>query len=61
VFPPGGADAKKGLFALDRIDLFNLLCLPTADDQNPDVLGRAAAYCQKRRAFLLIDPLLGCK
>ena len=53
--PPGGSDKKTGLFALDKIDLFNLLCLPTAEDPNRDVLGPAAAYCQKRRAFLLID------
>ncbi|HEX5757585.1 MAG TPA: phage tail sheath subtilisin-like domain-containing protein [Thermoanaerobaculia bacterium] len=48
-----------GLFALDSVDLFNLLCLPAAADLPPAelraVYTAAAAYCEERRAFLLID------
>lgn len=49
---------KKGLYALEKIDLFNLLCIPPYqnDDVEPEVIGSAAAYCEKRRAMLLIDP-----
>jgi phage tail sheath protein FI len=55
----------KGLFALDKVDLFNVLCIP------PDILGRdllpageisdfnsnVLQYCKDRRAFYIIDSL----
>jgi hypothetical protein len=48
-----------GLFALDSVDLFNVLCLPAAADLPPAelraVYTAAAAYCEERRAFLLVD------
>jgi phage tail sheath protein FI len=44
---------RKGLYALESVDLFNLLCLPGVTD--PGILQDAAAYCRERRAFLLID------
>ena len=51
-----------GLYALDDVDLFNVLSIPSAvaiagDDGTAmrDVYGRAAAYCERRRAFLLVD------
>ncbi len=48
-----------GLFALYSVDLFNLLCLPTAANLPPAelraVYTAAAAYCEERRAFLLVD------
>jgi phage tail sheath protein FI len=52
---------KKGLYALDKADLFNLLCLPadTLGDSaqiDPAVYQRAMDYCQKRRAMLIVDP-----
>lgn len=49
---------KKGLYALEKVDLFNLLCIPPYqnDDVETEVIGNAAAYCEKRRAMLLIDP-----
>ncbi len=49
---------KNGLYALDRADIFNLLCIPpykadgTVDDE---VLTSAATYCEMRRAFLIVD------
>ena len=49
-----GARAKReGLFALEEIDLFNLLVLAGVNETG--VLIDAAAYCQERRAFLIID------
>lgn len=53
---------KKGLYALEKADLFNLLCIPpykTSDglkfDVDTPVITMATAYCEKRRAMLLID------
>lgn len=49
---------KKGLYALEKVDLFNLLCIPpyNNDDVDPEVVGTAATYCEQRRAVLLLDP-----
>jgi phage tail sheath protein FI len=44
---------RKGLYALESVDLFNLLCLPGVTD--PGVLADAAAYCLERRAFFVVD------
>ncbi|HEU0076374.1 MAG TPA: hypothetical protein VFQ76_01920, partial [Longimicrobiaceae bacterium] len=49
----GARNDRKGLYALERVDIFNLLCLPGVT--NPGVLADAAAYCQERRAFLIAD------
>jgi phage tail sheath protein FI len=50
---------KKGLYALEKADLFNILCLPPyATDQkdvDPALVANATAYCEKRRAMLLVD------
>lgn len=55
---PTMQDEKRGLYALEQADLFNLLCIPPYDDGNvgTPVVGAAAVYCEKRRAMLLIDP-----
>lgn len=49
---------KQGLWALEKIDLFNLLNIPPFD-RSTDVasitLARALAYCKERRAMLLVD------
>ncbi|NTV71567.1 MAG: phage tail sheath family protein [Azonexaceae bacterium] len=42
-----------GLYALDKTDLFNLLVMPGVTD--PGVLAAASAYCEERRAFLIVD------
>src|SRR5205807_379532 len=56
-FTPAGAQKdKKGLFALEQADLFNLLCIPpylASGDVDAGLLADAAAYCETRRAFLL--------
>lgn len=43
-----------GLRALDAVDLFNLLVLPGTTA--PAAIALAASYCEKRRAFLIVDP-----
>jgi phage tail sheath protein FI len=56
----GMESAKKGLYALEKADLFNILCIPpylTDDNVDSSLVGEAATYCEKRRAFLLVDPL----
>jgi len=57
--PASGQANKKGLYALERADLFNLLCIPpytATRDVETALVSDAAAYCEKRRAFLLVDP-----
>jgi phage tail sheath protein FI len=54
----GTEEDKTGLHALDKADLFNLLCIPPEkrDGDTPTpVLQTAMAYCQKRRAMLIVD------
>jgi hypothetical protein len=63
---PGLAANKQGLYALERLfardQLFNLLIIPPysgldtgSGDVDAALLAEAAAYCEKRRAFLLVD------
>ena len=60
-----GSEADNlGLFALQRVDLFNLLCIPPYkaanglpnQDVDLTLIDTAAIFCQQRRAFLIIDP-----
>jgi phage tail sheath protein FI len=56
----GTASAKTGLYALEKVDLFNILCIPPYKvDGNVDsgVMTAAATYCEEKRAFLIVDPL----
>jgi phage tail sheath protein FI len=59
--PPGGEKQASGLYALEQVDLFNLLCIPpyrdAADDIDidPELVSAAASYCEKRRAMLIVD------
>ncbi|KUN83652.1 phage tail sheath family protein [Streptomyces griseoruber] len=49
----------EGLYALDHVDLFNLLCIPPATpdgDTDPVVYQAAQTYCAQRRAVLIVDP-----
>jgi hypothetical protein len=56
--PTNGETEKKGLYALEKADLFNLLCIPPYKDGDvePSLVSDAAAYCEKRRAMLIVDP-----
>ena len=62
-FTPNNAETqKKGLYALEQADLFNILCLPpylTTGDIDQGLTSAATAYCEKRRAMLLVDPPSG--
>jgi phage tail sheath protein FI len=57
----GSRLAKTGLYALEDVDLFSILCVPAAasdtiDDANFDaIISEYEAYCDERRAFLLVD------
>lgn len=59
--PPGDMDlrgiegAKTGLYALENTDLFNLLCILNDPHPSIDTYAEALAYCERRRAFLLVD------
>jgi hypothetical protein len=55
----GKEDAKEGLYALKKADLFNVLCIPPylqSGDVDTGLMGTVAAYCELRRAMLLVDP-----
>ena len=55
----GGEANKTGIYALEKADLFNLLCIPPyldSGDVDDSVITSAVAYCEKRRAMLIIDP-----
>jgi phage tail sheath protein FI len=62
--------SKRGMFALLKADLFNLLCIPphklsTAPDQTVPVnvettlVTDASEFCRRQRAFLIVDPPYG--
>ncbi len=57
----GDESSKTGLYALEKADLFNLLCIPPVNRQSnivgegTTVLSTALKYCVKRRAMLLVD------
>ncbi|HBL61304.1 MAG TPA: phage tail protein, partial [Cyanobacteria bacterium UBA8803] len=56
---PGMQDNKEGLYALKKVDLLNLLCIPPHiidGDIETGLITSAASYCEERRAMLLIDP-----
>ncbi len=57
------AAQRRGLWALDRVDLFNLMCIPplspTTEVGTTSTLATAATYCRARRAFLIVDPRNG--
>jgi phage tail sheath protein FI len=53
----GSEGNKTGLYALEKADIFNLLCIPdslTVDDSG-GLTTAAIAYCERRRAMMLID------
>ena len=55
----GDEDAKTGMHALLKADLFTILCIPPitpAGDLPDAVWADAAAFCTERRAFLVVDP-----
>jgi phage tail sheath protein FI len=60
----GSENNKAGMYALQNVDLFNLLCIPpdTRHGDTPkEVYQEALAFCVKRRAMLIIDAPFGWK
>jgi len=64
----GDLGTKTGIRALEDADLFNLLCIPRAAILAGDaatanaghaLLASAISYCERRRAFLLVDTPTG--
>ncbi|MFZ0871215.1 MAG: phage tail sheath C-terminal domain-containing protein, partial [Rhodanobacter sp.] len=54
----GDPDAKTGMYALTKVDLFNLLCIPPdirAGDTSIAVYGDAMAFCAAQGALLIVD------
>ena len=49
----GSRALKTGLYALEEVDLFNILCLP--DQSDLSLLSEAIAYAAERRAFVILD------
>ncbi len=49
---------KRGLWALEKADLFGLLCIPPVQgaDIGRQTRDAAAAYCARRRALFIADP-----
>jgi Bacteriophage tail sheath protein len=50
----GNRTRKLGLYALEKIDAFNLLIIPEITS-NIAAQAEAIAYCESRRAFMIID------
>jgi uncharacterized protein len=58
--PPVLTDYRTAFTAIDKkVDLFNLMVLPKSARGNPDlrssVWGEASVFCDRRRAFLIVD------
>jgi phage tail sheath protein FI len=54
----GNEDEKTGIYALNKTDLFNLLCIPPPErgaDTSPSVYTAAVKLCVDRRAMLIVD------
>jgi hypothetical protein len=55
----GDPNQKSGIYALERVDLFNILCIPGLSEfdagQAKTAYEEAGRYCEDRRAFLIVD------
>lgn len=59
IIDPALEATQQGLWALEKADLFNLLCIPPFtrdDDVTLAAWDTAATYCARRRAVLIVDP-----
>lgn len=60
----GAESEKTGIYALQKADLFNLLCIPPytlEEDIEGDLWSKAISYCDLRRAMVLIDAPISWK
>jgi phage tail sheath protein FI len=64
--PPNATEIRglpvnhSGIYALDKVDIFNLLCIPRAlarstQADHQALVSAAMAYCEQRRAFFIVD------
>jgi uncharacterized protein len=54
----GTSNAKEGIYALRKADLFNLLCVPPptrATDMDEAVITDAIKFCRDHRAMMIVD------
>ncbi|HYN19701.1 MAG TPA: phage tail sheath C-terminal domain-containing protein [Thermoanaerobaculia bacterium] len=61
----GDLNGKTGIYALEKVDLFNILCIPRTAlvsgagalslTEASAVMSAAIQYCEKRRAMFLVD------
>jgi hypothetical protein len=51
LFPP--ANPNGGVHLLDRVDIFNLLCVPGETDS--PTISQLQGYCVEKRAFMIVD------
>lgn len=65
----GSLNNKTGIFALEDVDLFNILCIPRTGMTTGDnaitptgadaVISTAQSYCESKRAMLILDTPIG--
>ncbi|HEY3163401.1 MAG TPA: phage tail sheath subtilisin-like domain-containing protein [Candidatus Limnocylindrales bacterium] len=55
----GDAVGRTGIYALDTVDIFNILCVPDTmnlvDNEAAAFIPLAETYCESRRAFFILD------
>jgi phage tail sheath protein FI len=61
----GDPASRTGLYALEKVDIFNILCIPP-DPELPDAVltainPTAASFCEKKRALFVAEPLAAWK
>lgn len=57
----GSQANKTGIYALEKTDIFNLLCVPGFTDLDTDALEKTQEvikYCADKRSFFIMDPSL---
>jgi phage tail sheath protein FI len=47
------SNPTAGVYLLDRVDIFNLLCIPAETDA--PTIGQLQHYCSQKRAFYIVD------
>lgn len=66
----GNPSEKTGIYALDKVDLFNILCIPRtanvgtdpnqmSETESETVIQTASIYCENKRAFFIMDTKAG--
>lgn len=59
----GSLNNKTGIYALEDVDLFNIMSIPitgtTSEDTYDAALSAALVYCEEKRAFFIIETPIG--